>query len=127
MSEINKLKDIVTFIKSPKLYILTGIIILVLLIAIMLLNKKEGKWLRKISIPTIIVSLMLITSKFIMPNIITKLISKKLDKTFVKIVEQFIKSLFNNLFMYGLILFIVSLILLIIYILHNKKVKAKEN
>ena len=40
MSEINKLKDIVTFIKSPKLYILTGIIILVLLIAIMLLNKK---------------------------------------------------------------------------------------
>ena len=124
MTNLNKLKDVINMIKSPKLYIIVGVALLVIIGIIILLNHKKGNWLLWIGIPTTICALIFIVSKFIVPNIAISLLKKANTESLHVIITPFVNSLFENLFKYGLILLGIGIILIIGYIIVRKHSKA---
>jgi len=123
MEIVNKLKSIISYIKNPKLYIIVGIVVVIILALIIILNRKEYKFLKKISIPMLIVSIVFLSLKLFLTNTAINLLNRANDKTVEIIVKPFITSLFDSLFTYGLILFGIGLVMIIIYFVLRKRSK----
>lgn len=120
MNNINQLKDILSFIKNPKFYIIICIAIFLVLLFIFIINNKKFVWLKKISIPTLILAIILILANYVFSDTLVNLI-KTNDENIKIIITPFVKSLLNNLSYYGFILLVISIISLIMYIILKNK------
>lgn len=120
MNNINKVKDLLSLVKNTKFYLIAAGIILVILLLIIIINRKKYQWLKKISIPTLFVSIILISLKLFFTNTIINFINNKTDETVKVILTPFIKTLLNNLFTYGLILLAIGIIMLTVYFITKK-------
>lgn len=126
--EMNDIRSFISFIKSPSLFYSLIAINVVIILLLVLLHRKNLKWIKWIAIPSLIIGLLFIVIQMSAKAIIITIV-KENAKALIGVVNPVIDLIVNNLFKYGMILVSMSIVLFIILIVVRiiEKNKSKKD